>query len=279
MDPSGGIRLVTAATSPATSWSSCINPASLKARGWGSILAALLELSDICKVYQSGDEELFALDRVSVTIQRGEFVAIMGASGSGKSTLMNIIGALDKATTGRYDLDGVSVSQLNDRRLSKIRNQKIGFVFQAFNLMPRYSAEKNVEVPMVYAGLPSAERRKRARAALERVGLAGRMTHKPTQLSGGQQQRVAIARALVTQPAILLADEPTGALDTDTTVQIMGLLRELHAQGMTIIVVTHEADVAEYAERVLVMRDGKIIEERQHTPGDTQSQRIAMPSE
>lgn len=225
----------------------------------------LIELRTVSKIYQSGEEKLFALKEVTLTIEHGQFVAIIGASGSGKSTMMNIIGALDRPTSGEYLLDGVEVQTLGDKKLSQLRNQKIGFVFQSFNLLPRYSAVQNVEVPMTYAGVSSGERRTRAVEALKRVGLGERLWHKPSQLSGGQQQRVAIARALVTRPVLLLADEPTGALDTDTTHQILGLLHELHDQGMSIVLVTHEPDVAANASRVITMRDGRILEDRMNS--------------
>ena len=222
-------------------------------------MAALIELEHIEKVYRSGDHDLFALRDVSLAINNGEYTAIMGPSGSGKSTLMNILGALDRPTRGEYRLDGEAVSGMNDRKLSSLRNRKIGFVFQSFNLLPRLTAVENVEVPLTYAKVPTRERRIRAKEALEWVGLGERTHHLPTQLSGGQQQRVAIARALVTKPRLLLADEPTGALDSDTTDQILDLLRTLHAGGLTVVVVTHEPDVAAAARRVIVVKDGKIL--------------------
>ncbi len=231
-------------------------------------MSSLVELKHISKIYQSGDEKLFALNDLNLTIEEGEFVAIMGTSGSGKSTLMNIMGALDRATSGEYLLQGVPVQSMGDGRLSQLRNQKIGFVFQSFNLLPRYTAVQNVEVPLIYARVPVAKRRQMAIEALNRVGLGARLTHRPTQLSGGQQQRVAIARALVTRPVILLADEPTGALDSDTTHQILDLLHELHGQGMTLILVTHEPEVAAHAERVIVVRDGRVLEDRKNPRRD-----------
>lgn len=237
-------------------------------------LSTLLELRSVSKIYQSGDERLFALKEVSMSVEEGQFLAIVGASGSGKSTMMNILGALDRPSTGEYLLDGVSVQSLNDAKLSTLRNQKIGFVFQSFNLLPRYTAVQNIEVPLTYAGIGASERRSRAIEALKRVGLGERLSHRPSQLSGGQQQRVAIARALVTRPKLLLADEPTGALDTETTHQIMGLLHELHDQGMTLALVTHEADVAANASRIITMRDGRIIEDRLN-PNPLRPQRAA----
>jgi len=218
---------------------------------------AMIELEDITKVYRMGSVAVDALKGVSLRVDPGEFVAIMGASGSGKSTLMNIVGCLDLPTTGRYRLDGVDVRRLNDNQLAAIRNLKIGFVFQMFNLIPRSTAMHNVEMPLIYAGVNS-RRRRLAMAALEAVGLADRARHQPTELSGGQQQRVAIARALVTRPAILLADEPTGNLDSRTSVEIMQIFQELNDCGLTIVLVTHEPDVAQFAKRTVVFRDGKI---------------------
>lgn len=206
-----------------------------------------------------GSTTVHALRAVEVQIARGEMVAVMGTSGSGKSTLLNIIGTLDRPTSGTYILDGQDVGALGDRALAQFRNRKIGFVFQSFNLLPRYSALRNVELPMLYGGVPAAERRRRAEEALARVGLADRMHHQPNELSGGQQQRVSIARALVQNPVLLLADEPTGALDSETTTQILDLFCELHGNGMTIVVVTHEEEVAAYASRVVRFRDGQIL--------------------
>ena len=220
---------------------------------------SLIEVDSVQKIYRSGEQALYALRDFSLTIEEGEFTAIMGASGSGKSTLMNILGALDRPTKGEYRLDGEKVSAMSDARLSSLRNQKIGFVFQSFNLLPRLTALENVEVPLTYARVGSSERRKRSSEALDRVGLADRKTHRPSQLSGGQQQRVAIARALVTNPRLLLADEPTGALDTATTQQILELLEALHRGGLTLVIVTHEPDVAAHARRVVIMRDGGIL--------------------
>ncbi|HEY4027777.1 MAG TPA: ABC transporter ATP-binding protein [Candidatus Dormibacteraeota bacterium] len=207
-----------------------------------------------------GNVQVHALRGVSLHVERGDFVAIMGASGSGKSTLMNIIGCLDLPTSGHYLLDGVDVRKLNDNQLAAVRNLKIGFVFQSFNLIPRSSALHNVEMPLIYAGM-SARRRQRALAALDAVGLAERARHQPSELSGGQQQRVAIARALVTEPAILLADEPTGNLDSESSVEIMRLLVELNDDGRTIVLITHENDIAAFAKRVVRLKDGLIIED------------------
>ncbi len=219
----------------------------------------VIAIDNLSKVYQTGDVEVHALRGVSVEVQRGEMVAIMGQSGSGKSTLMNIVGTLDRPTSGSYRLDGVAVEQLDDVELARLRNEKIGFVFQSFNLLARHSAIANVEVPLVYARVGKSERQRRAIDALDRVGLGERKHHLPNQLSGGQQQRVAIARALVTRPVMLLADEPTGALDTETTSQIMALFCELHRGGMTVVLVTHEPQVAAYAERIIRFRDGRIV--------------------
>jgi putative ABC transport system ATP-binding protein len=217
---------------------------------------------DIWKVYRVGDVEVQALRGVSVTIEQGEFVAIMGSSGSGKSTLMNILGCLDQPTKGHYRLNGVEVGQLRPDQLAEIRNQQIGFVFQSFNLIPRTSAMENAQLPLFYRGLSLKEQRRLASAALQRVGLKGREHHSPTQLSGGQQQRVAIARALVTTPSLLLADEPTGNLDTESSQDIMGILEGLNRDGMTVILVTHEVDIAAYASREIVVKDGQILSDR-----------------
>ena len=227
---------------------------------------ALIEARSLRKTYRMGDQVVQALNDVSLDIAEGEFVAIMGASGSGKSTLMNILGCLDRPTSGTLRLAGEEVEALDGDALASIRNRRIGFVFQQFNLLPRTSALDNVELPMVYAGIKPAERRTRALAALQRVGLGERAAHTPAELSGGQQQRVAIARALVNQPSLILADEPTGALDTQTSEDIMRLLAELNAQGMTIVMVTHEADIALWAGRRIVFRDGRIVEDRRQVP-------------
>ena len=223
-------------------------------------MSGLIECQDLWKVYKAGDVEVQALRGVTLTIQRGEMIAIMGASGSGKSTLMNILGCLDVPSRGSYRLDGVEVSALGQDALAEIRNQRIGFVFQNFNLIPRTNALENVQLPLFYRGLSIKEQREQAAEALSRVGLAERAGHHPVQLSGGQQQRVAIARALVASPAILLADEPTGNLDTDSSRDIMGILQKLNEQdGITIILVTHESDIARYAGRQLMMKDGQIV--------------------
>ncbi len=225
-------------------------------------MAAIIELSAVTKVYTLGEQHLRALDGISLVVAPGEFVAIMGASGSGKSTLMNVMGCLDRPTSGKYLLAGREVSRLTVDQLAQIRNEVIGFVFQGFNLLARTSALDNVALPLIYAGVPGAERRRRAQEVLTEVGLAGRMDNRPNQLSGGQQQRVAIARALVTHPKVILADEPTGNLDSRTSVEIMALLQQLVRQGITIVLVTHEPDIAAFASRVVVMRDGKIISDR-----------------
>ena len=221
----------------------------------------LVSLRDLVKIYRMGETEVRALDRVSLTIETGEFLAIMGASGSGKSTLMNILGCLDRPTSGEYELAGVDVSRLDADQRAEIRNGRIGFVFQNFNLLPRTSAIENVELPLLYAdgALSPSDRLERARAALRRVGLAGREDHHPSQLSGGQQQRVAIARALITDPAILLADEPTGNLDSRTSEEIMAIIQGLNEEGKSVILITHEADIAQFARRAVQMRDGRVV--------------------
>jgi putative ABC transport system ATP-binding protein len=219
----------------------------------------IIDLRDIQKVYTMGEEKVHALNGVSLGIERGEYVAIMGSSGSGKSTLMNLLGCLDTPSSGSYHLNGVAVEELDDTQLAGIRNKEIGFVFQSFHLLPRTSALQNVELPLIYGGVPRTERRERARRALQRVGLADRMGHQPNELSGGQRQRVAIARALVNDPSILLADEPTGNLDSATSGEIMDLFDELHQSGNTVILVTHEPDVAAHAWRQVQLRDGKVL--------------------
>ena len=227
----------------------------------------LIEARELVKTYTMGDQTVHALRGVSLDIAKGDFVAIMGASGSGKSTLMNILGCLDLPTSGEYRLAGEEVEGMAQDQLASIRNRRIGFVFQQFNLLPRTSALENVELPMLYAGIKAAARRERALAALARVGLAERAKHSPSELSGGQQQRVAIARALVNQPQLILADEPTGALDSKTSDDIMRLLTELNAQGMTVVIVTHETDIAAWARRKMVFRDGLIVEDVRQTGG------------
>ncbi len=218
----------------------------------------LIETNDLWKTYEMGSEKVHALRGCTLTIERGEYVAIMGPSGSGKSTLMNLIGCLDSPTQGEYWLNGKKVSQMNDNELANIRNREIGFVFQTFNLLPRVTSLHNVELPLVYNGTPTVERERMAREALTRVQLGDRVNHKPTELSGGQRQRVAVARALVNNPSLILADEPTGNLDSKTSLEIMKLFNDLHAQGNTIVVVTHERDIALYAHRVLSILDGQI---------------------
>jgi putative ABC transport system ATP-binding protein len=227
---------------------------------------ALIETRDLWKSYQMGDEAIHALRGVSISIERGEYVAIMGPSGSGKSTLMNLIGCLDTPSKGTYLLNEKEVSLMNDNELARIRNEEIGFVFQTFNLLPRATALHNVELPLVYAGMGKADRLAQAKAAIEKVELTHRMTHRPNELSGGQRQRVAIARALVNNPSILLADEPTGNLDSKTGVEIMALFARLHQGGNTIILVTHEADIAAYAHRVIAIRDGKVERDVRQQP-------------
>jgi len=232
----------------------------------------LIEARDLVKTYTMGDQTVHALRGVSLDIAEGEFVAIMGASGSGKSTLMNILGCLDLPSSGHYRLAGESVDAMAQDQLASIRNRRIGFVFQQFNLLPRTSALENVALPMLYAGVSAAQRRLRAQAALDRVGLGERSAHTPSELSGGQQQRVAIARALVNQPQLILADEPTGALDTKTSEDIMQLLTQLNAQGMTVVIVTHENDIATWARRKLLFRDGEIVQDVLQPPRDAAPQ-------
>mgnify|MGYP001113230009 CR=1 FL=1 len=222
----------------------------------------LIEVTDLARTYHVGEVEVPALRGVSLRIERGEFVAVMGPSGSGKSTFMNLLGCLDRPDRGRYLLDGEDVSRLDPDQLSAVRNRALGFVFQNFNLLPRAAALENVELPLIYAGVHAAERHRRAMEKLALVGLAERAQHLPSQLSGGQQQRVAIARSLVNAPALILADEPTGALDTRTSLELMALFQSLNEQGMTLVLVTHEPDIAQFARRILMFRDGRVVEDR-----------------
>ena len=226
----------------------------------------VIDLKAVSKIYGSGDTIVHAVDQVDLVVERGDFVAVMGASGSGKSTLMNIIGCLDVPTRGRYLLDGVDTRRLDEKRQALIRNRKIGFIFQSFNLIARTSALSNVELPLAYAGVSSGERRRRALAALDRVALGDRAHHVPSELSGGQQQRVSIARAIVTDPVLLLADEPTGALDSRSTEEVLALFDELNVSGRTVVVITHEEEVAQHAKRVLRMRDGRIVADARQAP-------------
>lgn len=225
----------------------------------------IIRLEDIRRIYRVGNQEVRALDGVSLSVYKNEYVAIMGPSGSGKSTLMNILGCLDSPSSGHYVLNGVDVSEVDDSDLADVRNREIGFVFQSFNLLPRYNALENVALPMIYAGVPARERMERAADALRSVALEERMDHKPNELSGGQKQRVALARALINNPSIILADEPTGNLDTHTSIEIMRLFDEIYRKGNTVIVVTHEEDIAAYAHRIIRLRDGKIESDKENT--------------
>ena len=221
-------------------------------------MSALVEIQDISKIYNPGENEVRALDHISLTIQKGEFVAIIGQSGSGKSTLMNMIGCLDVPTEGTYILNGQNVSKLSDPELSDIRNQEIGFIFQGFNLIANLTAQENVELPLIYRGVPKKERHELSVAALKKVGLAHRMDHRPSEMSGGQQQRVAIARAIAQAPPVILADEPTGNLDSASSMEILDILKQLHAENRTVILITHDNDIAKQAKRVIRIKDGKI---------------------
>ena len=229
-------------------------------------MANIIELKEICKSYGRGSEQVQILKNVSLSVQTGDFVAIVGPSGSGKSTLMNTIGLLDTPTSGTYILEGVATEKLSDSQMAKLRNKKIGFIFQQFNLLPRLTALENVELPLIYAGVGKSERRERAKRMLESLGMGQRMNHRPSQLSGGQQQRVAIARALAVAPALLLADEPTGALDTRTGAEVMELMMQLNEQGNTIVLITHDLHIAENAKRVVSIRDGEIVDDKRNAP-------------
>ncbi len=240
---------------------------------------SLIQIKDIGRKYVIGSEVIHALKSVTLHINKGEFVALMGPSGSGKSTLMNILGCLDTPSKGEYVLNGINVSQMSDNDLAEVRNKEIGFVFQTFNLLPRSTSLDNVALPLIYAGVNKADRNARAQQALENVGLGNRVTHKPNELSGGQRQRVAVARALINNPSIILADEPTGNLDTKTSIEIMALLEEIHSKGNTIILVTHEEDIAQHAHRIVRMRDGLIENDYLNTNIKTVSPRLSILQE
>ncbi len=242
-------------------------------------MPALIRLHDISKTYRMGDVEVPALRGVSLEVSEGEFLAVMGTSGSGKSTLMNLLGCLDRPSSGQYLLGGKDISRASRDELAELRNRTLGFVFQSFNLLSRTSALENVELPLLYSGVATAERRRRSEQALAKVGLAGRMDHHPNQMSGGQQQRVAIARALVGNPKVILADEPTGNLDSRTSVEVMQLFQELNRAGITLLLVTHEPDIAIYASRVLVMRDGRVLSDRRQTPKPARPEDVPDPIE
>ena len=238
----------------------------------------LIELKNVYKIYHMGDEDVHALDGVSLTIDKGEFVAIVGQSGSGKSTAMNIIGCLDVPTPGTYHLGGIDVSTMDDDQQAEIRNKMLGFIFQQYNLLPKLSLLENVEVPLVYAGIPLAERKRRATASLERVGLGDKLKNKPNQLSGGQQQRVSIARALAGNPAVILADEPTGALDSHTGREVLGMLQELHRQGNTVVLITHDNSIAVQAQRIIRLEDGRVVYDGDaHAPEAVVQSNLVLP--
>jgi putative ABC transport system ATP-binding protein len=237
-------------------------------------MQSIIQLSDIAKAYKVGTEDIHALRSVSIEIYKNEYVALMGPSGSGKSTLMNVLGCLDSPSGGQYILNGLSVAQMPDNELAEVRNKEIGFVFQSFNLLPRSTALENVMLPLIYAGYNKADRLKRGKEVLEQVGLGDRIMHKPNELSGGQRQRVAIARALVNHPAIILADEPTGNLDSKTSVEIMGLFEEIHKNGNTIILVTHEEEIAQHAHRIIRLKDGVVEKDYKNTSITTVLQRL-----
>jgi putative ABC transport system ATP-binding protein len=243
------------------------------------VVHPVIDLHNVVKTYQMGTIEVHALRGISLTVDRGDFVAIMGASGSGKSTMMNIIGCLDVPTGGRYRLDGVDVRRLDERALARIRNRKIGFVFQSFNLIPRTTALANVELPLAYAGIHQKDRRRIAIAALETVGLGDRLDHMPNEMSGGQQQRCAVARALATNPALILADEPTGNLDTASSAEVLQVFSNLNAEGRTVVLITHEGDIAAYTKRLVHLRDGHIVNDDRRSPVDAPPPRPVHPAE